>query len=1051
MTKSFGFVALVLFLPLGACSCEDTVPPFDGGVIGPDAPATDVGPRFDGGPGFDGGPDAMVGPVCGDLTCGVGERCEMDPARCVPNTCEDLACAPTELCVPAPVGDGNVCEDNSCDDSVDCELEQFCDAGGFCTDDICEPGVTMCDGDTVSACSPDGSGMGESYSCGSDAYFTSACMEDGAGAFCPCTGDWDCPSNTECLAERCVGTGIAPTCVLAPADFSDVLPQAEAGFPWGGTNRANRNAEGSPFPTSSQVVITPLVANLNDDNGDGTINENDTPEIIFMTFCGSSYTNNGTLRAVHGGAPEPGGDFFASCGDNLWNEGDDTDTGNCCNAGVLDPTSTPAVGDINGDGVPEIVAVDENDRLRLFSNTAALLAVGTNTVRGGNHAVSLANVDGLGNAEVVIGRQVHAVFVDDEGVWSFGDVWEGSGSRGNNGQGPISCVADVTGDGRAEIFGGATAYRFPAGPVGADTIADCTGAEVDVDEVAWCSGDLVTMWDGGRDGFCAIADVWGGDSVASPGPANPIDGVPELVLITSGRLQIRDVLTGEVIVDRNLNAGSGGGAPNVDDFDGDGFPEIGTAFASGYLLIDLQDETALCPAWPNRFADDATGLQGNPERTPPAAGCTTDADCGDTTQFACNATGACTCLHNSWSRETEDSSSRVTGSSVFDFNGDGSAEVIYNDECFFRVYAGVDGSVFFKEPSPSRTRTENPVVADVDSDGNAEIVFAASNESGFCSEGNDYNNGIEVWGDASDSWVNARRIYNQHSYHVTNVYEGGGIPAREPESWTEWNGRLYNTYRSQPRSPFGAAPDLQVASVQVSSPDAMCGMLTTTIDITARIVNAGDVLVGAATSIAFFGEWDSPVLDEPLFADGAMTPLATTAGVPLGARGETLVTVRYEASNNSPGVLPDRIRVVVDFEDNERECLEDNNTTTADVDGGALLADLSVELGAVDTRECPNPTLGTTITNLGSADASDVLVVYFAGDPATGVEIHRETRAGPIAAGGGTDTFTATLPDFPSGDVRVNVVVDPDNTIPECNDGNNADAADDVANCLGLI
>ena len=286
---------------------------------------------------------------------------------------------------------------------------------------------------------------------------------------------------------------------------------------------------------------------------------------------------------------------------------------------------------------------------------------------------------------------------------------------------------------------------------------------------------------------------------------------------------------------------------------------------------------------------------------------------------------------------------------------------------------------------------------------------------------------------------------------MTNVYEGGGIPDREPESWNEWNGRLYNTYRSQPRSPFGAAPDLQVASVQVSSPDAMCGSLTTTLDITARIVNAGDVLVGASTTIAFFGEWDSPALDEPLFADAAMTPLATVAGVTLGPREETLVTVRYLAMNNAPGVLPDRIRVVVDEADAERECLEDNNSATVDVDGGELLADLSIEIGELDTGECPNPTLETTVTNLGSADASNVVVAYYAGEPAAGVELHRETRPGPIAAGGGTDTFTVTIPDFPAGSVIVHAVVDPDDSIPECNDGNNDDAAEDGAGCGGLI
>ena len=560
------------------------------------------------------------------------------------------------------------------------------------------------------------------------------------------------------------------------------------------------------------------------------------------------------------------------------------------------------------------------------------------------------------------------------------------------------------------------------------------------------------LWDGqnvngsaaNREGFCAVADVWGADAVNPPGPMNALDSVPEVVVVSAGRLQIFDSRDGTMIENRDL-PGSRGGAPNIDDFDGDGFPEIGTAFSTEYVLVDLQPPTAMCPDWPNVFRDDMSGLQGNTARTPPASACTTSADCGGSGELACNTeTSQCVCLHNGWRRRTEDSSSQVTGSSVFDFNGDGSAEVVYNDECYFRVYAGIDGTVYFKEASPSRTRTENPAVADVDNDGNAEIVFAASNESGFCSEGNNFNNGIEVWGDASDSWVSARRIYNQHAYHVTNVLESGGVPDREPESWLPWNGRLYNSYRSQPRS-FGVAPDLRVGAVQVSSPDAACGTLSMLLDITARIVNAGDLRVGPDVVVGFYGEWPGAVM-EPLYADAAMTPLRTTLGRPLEGGSELFVSVSYDASFNSPGTLPDRIRVVVDDGDAERECIEDNNELALMVMGGALVADLTVELGVVGGA-CPMKTFETTLSNSGSAPASNVVVRYYAGDPLTGgTAIHDEIVAGPVPAGGSV-TFTATIASFPDRNVIVHAVADPDNAIEECNDGNNSDATEELVEC----
>ena len=42
-----------------------------------------------------------------------------------------------------------------------------------------------------------------------------------------------------------------------------------------------------------------------------------------------------------------------------------------------------------------------------------------------------------------------------------------------------------------------------------------------------------------------------------------------------------------------------------------------------------------------------------------------------------------------------------------------------------------------------------------------------------------------------DRWIQARRIWNQHTDHVTNVHEDGTIPQVEPKSWG-----LYNTFRT---------------------------------------------------------------------------------------------------------------------------------------------------------------------------------------------------------------------------------------------------------------
>jgi len=90
-------------------------------------------------------------------------------------------------------------------------------------------------------------------------------------------------------------------------------------------------------------------------------------------------------------------------------------------------------------------------------------------------------------------------------------------------------------------------------------------------------------------------------------------------------------------------------------------------------------------------------------------------------------------------------------------------------------------------PRTSDTLLDYPCVADVDNDGSAEIVTVSS--QGF---GGAPTPTVQVIRDADDRWIPARRIWNQHTYHVTNVREDGTIPQVEPKHW-----QLLNTFRTQ--------------------------------------------------------------------------------------------------------------------------------------------------------------------------------------------------------------------------------------------------------------
>src|SRR3546814_3228283 len=102
----------------------------------------------------------------------------------------------------------------------------------------------------------------------------------------------------------------------------------------------------------------------------------------------------------------------------------------------------------------------------------------------------------------------------------------------------------------------------------------------------------------------------------------------------------------QVPTNASQESSAGGGPPTVADFDGDGRPEVGTAGRTHYVVFD-----------PDEDGDDSV----------------------------------------LWTNETIDISSAVTGSTVFDFDNDGSAEVVYRDEQNLYIRNGSDGALRSEE------------------------------------------------------------------------------------------------------------------------------------------------------------------------------------------------------------------------------------------------------------------------------------------------------------------------------------------------------------------
>ncbi|MBK8623722.1 MAG: VCBS repeat-containing protein [Saprospiraceae bacterium] len=121
-----------------------------------------------------------------------------------------------------------------------------------------------------------------------------------------------------------------------------------------------------------------------------------------------------------------------------------------------------------------------------------------------------------------------------------------------------------------------------------------------------------------------------------------------------------------------------------------------------------------------------------------------------------------------YSIPTSDNSG-VNSPTIFDLNGDGIFEIIYKDQTKFRIFNSLNGQTLFESPLIHGTANEIPIITDVDDDGHAEIIIDGTMPG-------DTMNRIYCFESANEPWMPARKIWNQSSYHVTNVNDDMTIP-----------------------------------------------------------------------------------------------------------------------------------------------------------------------------------------------------------------------------------------------------------------------------------
>jgi hypothetical protein len=642
-----------------------------------------------------------------------------------------------------------------------------------------------------------------------------------------CATHDDCPGDSYCDADGdCIPYGVPPRVINDPDCTKESTPDGvkpTVQCEWAGPGDA-----ADPTNQSIYVYTAPVVADLNLDGDPDKLQ----PSVVLTTWEQTPLGRIGTVRVFDG----------RTCQEQMRLGGAD----------APDDQDRPAYGtqwaigdldlDVPSGGHPEIVGLHRttgpNDQVPLNLYALAVdTAGGTPQLKrlwygrvcspGGdtlvNFSSNLANfgpgiwdVDDDGKPEIVIDEMVFD---------SAGCLKSPVSDLFYLGHGVMSAVADVDLDGQLDLV------RF-------GRIAGWNAGASAWESKSWFVSDPAVQ----KPGHVAIADL--GDYSVIPGQPSPNE-LPEIVVVSAQSTVFNPNSTGTIraqTLDGALvwgplelyhdagTPGGHGGPPTASDFDGDGQVEFAAAANQYYAVYDPDCVAALGgqspPERPGGKCDRAPDMLGLPDGV-------------------------------LWARLSQDFSSSGTGSSVFDFNGDGNAEAVYGDECYVRVYEGKTGQVIFSAPASNATGFELPVIADVDGDFATEIVVARSPgiacpspDPLFPASGDAAQvGGFVILRDPEDAWASSRPIWNQHAYSITNVEDNAVIPqgsALKP-NWTQTG---LNNFRQNTQGNLGLLNIADLTAVFTDVGD-LCSGEPGDATLEAKVCNRGTNPVQDGVTVEF--------------------------------------------------------------------------------------------------------------------------------------------------------------------------------------------------------
>ncbi len=305
----------------------------------------------------------------------------------------------------------------------------------------------------------------------------------------------------------------------------------------------------------------PAIGQIVDSNGNGAIDSDDMPAVVIYQG-GSSGGGNGSVVAVKG---DGSGDYWRSAA-GMGQDGGFT------------------IGDLDGDGFPEVVAASTNKLTALDGQTGTVKWTSRNLASSmdalGYNYPSISDMDGDGLPEVTVGNAIlNGADGSARGVGTKGKGAAPYGGTPSGGYyGALSVPIDLDGDGIEELVTGNAAYKPDGTLKWSNTGLDGLVAVADFDgdgqgEIVKTSGIYVTGME--TDG----TEVWGPISEGAGNLGAPAvddidgDGTPDIVFAATNKLIAMD-WGGTVKWQAPISDSSGAAGPVLFDFDGDGYPEV---------------------------------------------------------------------------------------------------------------------------------------------------------------------------------------------------------------------------------------------------------------------------------------------------------------------------------------------------------------------------------------------------------------------------------------------------------------------------------------------